>query len=100
MKTTIDQLEDRTVVTLEGDFDTAASVEVEKTLRPLIEDGSGHVVIECEKLTYIASSGLRILLSLLKSSKAGGGTLLLRNVNENVMKVFILTGFVNIFKFE
>jgi anti-anti-sigma factor len=73
---------------------------VENTLRPIMENASGHIVIECEKLTYIASSGLRILLSILKSSKVNGGTLLLRNVNDNVKKIFILTGFINIFEFE
>jgi anti-anti-sigma factor len=100
MKTTIEQLEDCTVVTFDGNFDTAVSVEVEKTLRPLIENGGGHIIIECEKLSYIASSGLRILLSILKSTKSNGGKLLLRNVSNNVKKVFILTGFVNIFDFE
>lgn len=100
MKTTIEQLEDCTLVTLEGELNTAASAEVKNTLTPLIENGSGNIVIECKDLSYIASSGLRILLSILKSTKANGGTLTLRNVNDNVKKIFSLTGFVKIFDFE
>ncbi len=100
MKTTVEQLEDSTLVTLEGELNTAASAEVNHILTPLIENGSGHIVIECKDLTYIASSGLRILLSILKSTKANGGTLMLRNVNDNVKKIFDLTGFVKIFEFE
>ena len=100
MKTTIEQLEGCTLVTLDGELDTAASVEVKKTLAPLMENGRGNVVIECKDLSYIASSGLRILLSILKSTKANGGKLTLRNVNDNVKKIFTLTGFVKIFNFE
>ena len=100
MKTTIEQLEDCTLVTLEGELNTAASAEVKNTLTPLIENGSGNIVIECKDLSYIASSGLRILLSILKSTKANGGKLTLRNVNDKVNKIFSLTGFVKIFDFE
>lgn len=100
MKTTIEQLEDCTLVTLEGELNTAASAEVNTILAPLIENGSGRIVIECKDLTYIASSGLRILLSILKSTKSNGGTLKLRNVNDNVKKILVLTGFVKIFDFE
>ena len=100
MKTTIEQLEGCTLVTLDGELNTAASAEVKNTLTPLIENGSGNIVIECKDLSYIASSGLRILLSILKSTKANGGTLTLRNVNDNVKKIFALTGFVKIFDFE
>ena len=100
MKTTIEQLEDCTLVTLEGELNTAVSAEVNTILAPLIENGSGRIVIECKDLTYIASSGLRILLSILKSTKTNGGKLTLRNVNDNVKKIFSLTGFVKIFDFE
>jgi anti-anti-sigma factor len=100
MKTTIEQLEGCTLVTLDGELNTAASAEVKNTLTPLIENGSGNIVIECKDLTYIASSGLRILLSILKSVKTNGGKLTLRNVNDNVKKIFSLTGFVKIFDFE
>jgi anti-anti-sigma factor len=100
MKTTIEQLEGCTLVTLDGELNTAASAEVKNTLTPLIENGSGNIVIECKDLTYIASSGLRILLSILKSVKTNGGKLTLRNVNDKVNKIFSLTGFVKIFDFE
>ncbi len=100
MKTTIEQLEGCTLVTLDGELNTAASAEVNTILAPLMENGRGNVVIECKDLTYIASSGLRILLSILKSVKTNGGKLTLRNVNDNVKKIFSLTGFVKIFDFE
>lgn len=49
---------------------------------------------------YIASSGLRILLSILKGVKANGSRVVMRGVNDDIKTVFQLTGFLNIFEFE
>ena len=58
------------------------------------------MVIDCTELEYIASSGLRILISILKSAKANGSKVIMRHVNDDIMNVFKLTGFVNLFVFE
>lgn len=100
MKTTIEQLEDKYLVTLEGELDTAAAAEVEKTLQPLYTTGGKDVVIDCKGLEYIASSGLRILISILKGAKTGGSKVLLKNMNDDIKSVFKLTGFINIFDVE
>ncbi len=100
MKTTIQQSEDKYLITLEGEMDTAAAVEVEKQLQPLYNTNGQDVIIDCSKLEYIASSGLRILISILKGAKAGGSRVVLKDVNEDIKTVFKLTGFINIFDFE
>lgn len=100
MKTTIDKQEARYLVTLEGEFDTAAAAEAEQTLAPLYHTAGTDVVIDCSKLEYIASSGLRILISILKGAKAGGSKVKLLGMNEDIKSVFRLTGFINIFDVE
>ena len=100
MKTTIQQSEDKYLITLEGEMDTAAAVEVEKQLQPLYNPNGQDVIIDCSKLEYIASSGLRILISILKGAKAGGSRVVLKDVNDDIKTVFKLTGFINIFDFE
>ena len=100
MKTNIEQLEDKYLVTLEGELDTVAAADVEKTLQPLYSTSGKDVIIDCEGLEYIASSGLRILISILKGAKAGGSKVVLRNMNEDIKSVFKLTGFINIFDVE
>jgi len=100
MKTDIQQLEDKYLVTLEGELDTVAAAEVEKTLQPLYSTNGKDVVIDCTELEYIASSGLRILISILKGAKAGGSKVVLKNMNEDIKSVFKLTGFINIFEVE
>lgn len=100
MKTTIEQLENQYLVTLDGELDTAAAAEVEQTLQPLYNTNGLDVIIDCTKLEYIASSGLRILISILKGAKAGGSKVVLKNLNEDIQSVFKLTGFINLFEFE
>ena len=100
MKTTIEQAENKYLVTLEGELDTAAAVEVEQTLQPLYNSNGKDVIIDCTELEYIASSGLRILISVLKGAKAGGSKVIIRNLNDDIKDVFKLTGFINLFEFE
>ena len=47
-------------------MDTAAAVEAEEVLKPIYNSNGKDVIIDCTNLEYIASSGLRILLSILK----------------------------------
>ena len=100
MKTTIEEIDGRYVATLDGEMDTAAALEVENTLKPLYSSNGKEVVIDCTNLEYIASSGLRILLGILKGAKASGSKVIMRNVNEDIKNVFKLTGFISIFEFE
>lgn len=100
MKIIIQELEDRIVAVLGGEMDTTAALEVEEALQPLFNNDDRDIVIDCTELEYIASSGLRILLSILKNAKAHGNRVILKNVNENIRDVFKLTGFINIFEFE
>ena len=100
MKTTIQELEDKYLVTLEGELDTAAAVEVANILQPLYTSNGRDIVIDCTNLEYIASSGLRILISILKGAKTSGSKVIMRNMNDDIKTVFKLTGFINLFEFE
>jgi anti-anti-sigma factor len=100
MNTSIEEMDGKIVATLDGELDTAAAIEVEKELQPLFESKGRDIVIECEKLEYIASSGLRILLGILKSAKAAGGKVVLRNMNDDIKNVFQLTGLISLFDVE
>ena len=100
MKTTIEEMADKYVATLEGEMDTAAAMEAEEVLKPLYNSNGKDVVIDCCRLEYIASSGLRILLGILKGAKARGSKVVLKDVNDDIKNVFRLTGFISIFDFE
>lgn len=100
MNTKIQEIDGKYVATLEGEMDTTAAMEAEKVLKPLYQSNGKDVIIECAGLEYIASSGLRILLSILKGAKASGSKVIMRHVNDDIKTVFKLTGFINIFDFE
>lgn len=99
MKTTVQEVDGKMVVALIGELDTAAAVEVEKELQVLNEHEGKDIIIDCTELEYIASSGLRILLGILKKAKASGSVVTLKNVNDDIKNVFKLTGFINLFEF-
>ena len=100
MNTTIEEINGKYVATLIGELDTAAAMEAEETLKPLYNTNGKDVVIDCSGLEYIASSGLRILLGILKGAKANGSKVVLRKVNDEIKNVFNLTGFTDLFEFE
>ncbi len=99
MTTKIEEFDDKFVVTLEGDMDTVAADEAERILKPLYHTKGKDVFIECEKLDYIASSGLRILFLILKGAKADGSKVTLGHLNKDIMNVFKLVGFHTAFNF-
>ena len=100
MKTTVQELDGRLVAILAGELDTASAAETEAALKPLFESTGKDLVLDCADLQYIASSGIRILVNLLKTAKANGDRVVLKNVNEVIRDVLELTGFVSYFVFE
>lgn len=96
---TLKELEDHYLVTLCGELDTAAAVEAEQVLKPLYKSDGRNIIIDCTELEYIASSGLRILISILKGAKASGSKVVIKNMNDDIRNVFKLTGFINLFEF-
>ena len=100
MNTNITESEGKYIVTLEGELDTAHALEVEQAMQPLHEVSGKEITVECTNLDYIASSGLRILLGLLKSAKANGNKVVLKNLNDEIKDVFKMTGFIDLFDIE
>ena len=100
MKITVEEIEGKLVAALSGELDTAAAAEAEAALEPLNDSAGKDIVIDCTELEYIASSGLRLLLNILKKAKASGSRIILKNVNEVFRDVLELTGFVSLFEFE
>lgn len=100
MKTTFREENGNYIATLEGRLDTAASEQTAKDLEPL-HDCTGHnIIIECSKLEYISSSGLRILLNLRKQAGTVGSKVIVKNLNAEIQKVFQMTGFINLFDIQ
>ena len=99
MKTTFKEHDNEIEVFFEGRLDTAASPQTEKDIQPVLGVDK-DIVLDCEKLEYISSSGLRIFLSILKDAKPRGHKVSIACTDQNLLKIFTLTGFTNLFEFR
>ncbi len=82
---------DKITLKLIGRLNTVTAPSLQKTLEQEKEDVT-EINMDLERLEYISSSGLRVLLAITKKMKAKGGTMTLYNVNEEVMEVLEITG--------
>ncbi len=95
MKITKDLNGTSATLLVEGRIDTTTAPELQAELNEIIKDAD-EVTLDLSQLVYISSSGLRVLLSAHKSMTKKGGTLYIKNVSEDVMEVFEITGFSGI----
>ena len=85
-------------VALGGRLDTTTAPQLENELKAEL-DKADTLALDFEKLEYISSAGLRVLLSAQKvMSKKGGMTI--RHVNDVIMEIFEVTGFIDILTIE
>ena len=88
------------VATLVGRLDTPASLEVAPQMEALKEDTAGTVILDCARLEYISSSGLRLFLGLRKAAVEKGGKIIVKNISAEIRSVFMMTGFLNLFEIQ
>ncbi len=81
------------VLAFEGRLDTQTSPDAQQQLTRLIEEGETKILVNFEKLDYISSAGLRVLLVVAKQLKATDGELRICGLNEVVKEVFDISGF-------
>ena len=83
---------------LEGRLDTMTAPELEAEIKAIPADVAA-LTLDLEKLDYISSAGLRVLLGAHKAMSAKDG-LKVKNVSEIVGEVFEVTGFSDILDIE
>lgn len=82
---------------LQGELDTMATSQMSEELNRVTDLTDHKLVIDCKDLEYISSSGLRFFMQLKRNSEQRGGSIELRNLNEDVQEIFRLSGFHHIF---
>ena len=93
------KLEQETLnIALEGRLDTTTAPELENVLKDSL-DGVTELILDFEKLEYISSAGLRVLLSSQKVMNKQGEMKLI-HVREEVQEIFEVTGFLDILTVE
>ena len=85
-------------IVLEGRLDTMSAPELEGELKNSVE-GVTSLIFDIKDLQYISSAGLRVLLSAQKVMNKQG-SMVIKNVNEEIQEIFEVTGFVDILTIE
>jgi anti-sigma B factor antagonist len=100
MKTAIVESGNQLIARFSGWLDTPAAVQTAEDVKPLLEASNREIILDCTELEYISSSGLRIFLSIRKEASAHGSKVIVRNINDDIRQVFMMTGFVSLFTIE
>ena len=85
-------------IALEGRLDTTTAPQLDEMLKESLS-GVNDLTLDLEKLEYISSAGLRVLLAAYKTMSRQG-EMTVKNVGEIVREVFDITGFADILEIE
>ena len=97
MELTIQNNQENITATFCGSLDTLAAEQAEPQIKELENLADKPLILDCNALEYIASSGLRLLLRLRKAAATKGQQVTLLGVNSNIMEVLKVTHFENMF---
>lgn len=86
-------------VVASGEIDLASSPDLRRELRALLDDGVRRIVLDLGAVTFVDSSGLGVLVGVLKriNEGDGDGSLEIRGLNGPVRRVFEITGLHEVF---
>jgi anti-anti-sigma factor len=100
MEATIRKDDDsRVTLILDGRLDTSVTQQTQKDIEPLFNYKHCEIVIDCSRLEYISSSGLRMMMVINQRCRANHCDIFIKGLQEKVLDVFNTTGFVHLFKF-
>ena len=86
------------IISLNGKLDANTAPNLEKEVSPFINENKS-LIFDFEKLDYISSSGLRVLLNCKKKMNTQSN-IIIQNANDYIKEVFDITGFNNLFTIE
>jgi len=94
---TITNPEGKTVLSINGRIDTSTATELEQAINKEIGLSKRQILLDFSRVSYISSSGLRVLLATAKKLKNPGDKFGICSLSPEVLKVLRLAGFTSIF---
>ena len=90
--------DETTIIGIEGRLDTTNYGILENKLMSLIDGGQVKIIMDCSKMEYISSSGLRVFLLGLKKITIMKGRFMISDLQETIREIFEIAGFTSIFE--
>ena len=98
MNITTENIDGTTVVRLEGDLDSNTAPGAQDRIEAIIDGGVTNMLVNLKQVGFVSSAGLRILLAAAKKINRIDGKLQISDLNETVLEVFEISGFISILK--
>ncbi len=87
-------------VKLSGEVDIYNSPQFKEQMVKLIDQKNGNITLDCTDLTYIDSTGLGVLIIILKRVREYGGRIRITNLKPYIKKIFVITELDKVFNIE
>ena len=87
------------ILALDGKLSVSTAPQLQEALLPAFDEAK-DIVLDCAKLTYVSSAGLRVLLIGHEAAQAKDAKMTLSGVSEKVMETLEMTGFTNVLAIE
>lgn len=88
---------DHMVVQITGEIDVYTAPKLREALIELVNDGHYHLVIDVERVEFLDSTGLGVLVGGLKRVRTHDGSLAVVCTQERLLKIFRITGLTKVF---
>jgi anti-anti-sigma factor len=93
-----EQLQQTLVVSLAGSLDALTADQVQGIIGAQLDEGQQQVVLDLCRVDFMSSSGVRMLLNLLKRSRGVGGDLRLAAAQPGIQRTLEIAGLVRVLK--
>ncbi len=98
-KVGVSRVNGQVLVTVEGELDLATAPQLRDQLVELSED-KVEIVVDVTRLRFIDSTGLSVLVMAFNRTRAAGGSMVVRNPSQSVLRILEITGLVSVFTVE
>ncbi len=84
-------------VSVSGEIDIYTAHQFKESLYNVVDTNDKDVTIDCSNLNYIDSTGLGIFVGALKKTRLNGRNIYIKNMKDNIKKLFVITGLDKLF---
>lgn len=97
LKIDVEERDSAAILRLDGEVDVYTAPKLKSRLIDLVDQGKFKIVVDLEKVDFMDSSGLGVLVGGLKRVRSHEGAIALICSQENILKIFRITGLVKVF---
>ena len=90
----------KTIIKTGARIDTMNANQFEEDIQPALSNGGADIEMDCSELSYMASSGLRIIQKTMRTVMQHKGQFKITNVSPEIYKVLVMTGFTKFMTVE